>query len=297
MKNDKDEMIPKTMEYLALWTKSLVKTGGVTFGVLGAASVIFPLANLSRNNIEERIQLFVVIILLIMLMALVHTILVVKKKSKTLYSSVKTRIVFEYNDLRKIIREDRRLTIVVPIHTRLDLLGDETKISERSVHRIFYEYLREKNTNIDLNLLQSAEKKQMLNGYNENVGQIGDWILLTSTELGFETNIKFLLIEEDEVEEKEGGFLGLKTLNKDEYVQGLISLINAIILSVEDEECVYIPLVGAGKANVIKPRDAMFLMEGILRFFKRDLRHEVHIVISEKDKKNGAEIHQLREIG
>lgn len=283
----------KVEEFIADWSKNTIKTCGAVFGILGAVSVIFPLTNLSRNNLKERIVLLLIILIIVTVLALFYTVYSKCKTKKILYESGKTKLLFEYVDLREIISNNgnNQITVVVPIHSNLDILGDSENISQFSVHKILYDYLEEKGKRLNKELLFSAGKKQITGS-----AKIGDWFLLTPKELGVDTSISFLLIVENEVETKEGGYLGLKVLSKNEYINVLSSLMTAVFDCVEQEGCVYIPLLGSGKANVANARDIMFLMEEILRFYKRDIQHEIHVVINKKDKKHGAELYHLRDI-
>ena len=282
-------------EFIAYLGKNSIKVGATVFGVLGAVSVIFPLADLTQSNFPERVQMLVAIAILVVIVALIYTIYAKHKKSKVVYESGKTKITFKYGDLTQIIEDDEEATIVVPINSYLQIVGDEKIISKTSIHRIFYDYLKKNNADINIEKLRKIKKKKMSNADGNPNGKIGDWFLITPDELGFETKKQFLLFEVNEAEDK-GGYFGRKLLTKEDYITGLASLIKTISESIDMESQVYMPLIGARNANVAKPRDVMFLLEELLGFYKSKLRHKIDVVITDEDKEQGATIYQLREI-
>lgn len=286
-----------TKEIIKYWSENLFKIGGMIFSAIGAISVLFPLADISRNNFWIRMLMLFLIVLAVLISSVIYTYHNMHLNRRTVYSEDKASIIFEFNDFERIINEksDRDRTVVIPINTNLEVVGDASKISKTSIHWLLYECLHKNGVELNIDLLRSVTKKRMSNRGESYIGRIGDWFYLTPADLGIQSHLSFLLVEINEYEKKKDGFFAPKALTREDYILGLASALKVIFEIVGQEETVYMPLIGAGNANVGKTEDILLLIEEMLRFYKDKIRQEVHVVIREKDKKEVA-LYQLREI-
>ena len=219
----------------------------------------------------------------------------VAKNNTTLYEKEKTKIIFEYGDLKEIIANEenasKSFTVVVPVNTHLNYIGNRMQIKEDSIHRLCLEYLHEKMGNeLDVNILNTVKvKKQRIK--ENNVGEIGDWFYVTPEDMGIEGKVRFLFLESSELEERNGKIV-IKELTKEQYLTSIQSLLEAISYVSDQKEKVYLPLIGAGNGNVAKSKDIMQVMRAMLYFNRQKLRQEIHVIINQENRKD-VPIYQL----
>lgn len=285
----------KRKEVNKLFYENLLKVWGALFGILGAITVILPISEV-LTSWKGRVILFLIIIAAVLIIAVTITFLLIKHTTNTVYSKEKTRITFEYNNIEKIMNDEKNghSVVVVPINTELDFLGDIDTISQNSVHGACLKYLNQKGITIDKTFIEKTKfKRNGIEAFGIK-GEIGDWFLLKPSHLGIDSNIHFLFLEVNDMEKK-GTYFSPKSMSKEEYYLCLDSLMEAISDVTELDEKIYIPLIGAGNAKVGKTKDIMFFMESFLRFNKAKLLRDIHVVIP-KNKKNEAPIYLLRKI-
>lgn len=274
------------------WWGLFTKWAGSIFGMLGALAVLFPLTDISENNIFERSVILVSILTIVILISIISYVIYTKRKSKCVYNVGSTKIFFDYGDFNQIIKDEQNLfekcTIVVPVNTSLEYVFDRDVIKENTVHRICLDYFYDKmQKSIDPQVLKNIEIKKGNIDFTKSKygGKIGNWFLLTSGDLGLEeTGKNFLFLEVFDIEET-NGIKNNKTLSREKYLSAMQSLMDAIPQLLNHEDKIYIPLIGAGAGNVGKPRDIMHFMKSILRFNKKDLRQEIHVIVFYKQKK------------
>ena len=269
------------------------------FGILGAVSIFLPLADVTPSNVWIRVLIIVAIALLIAIIAVIRTCQMVKSNSKCLYSKGPTRVIFEYSDMRNVIETaistGDETTIVVPINT--DLKNDFNKDyihehGKNTIHDICLQYIYEKSDLTENKpLFELTQIKK--DGFDEN-GKIGDWFLLQTKSIGIKDgNLQFMFIEFYDIEKIDGKPQN-SALSKEQFTVTLQSLVSAISHVLPHESKIYIPLIGAGAGNVGKSKDIMHFVKAMLRFNKKDLRQEIHVVVNKKYR-DETPIYQLSE--
>lgn len=284
-------------EKLLYYKKHLFSLLGIVFGIAGAISVFLPI----QLSFIEGIKTLSIVFFCVAIMAACLTAFTISRKSIEVYHAGKTRIIFEYMDMKNVMSSGDEIrdnyTVVIPINTFLNLVGDRNITKSKSIHKLWLDYLFEKRgIEFDRSILEHAKVKKSSADFTatEPIGEIGDWFFLTPSELGYDTKVRFLLIEVNDLEDKNGKKI-VSALSKEQYIVVIQSLIEAIPDVLDLEEKVYIPLIGAGNANVGKPMDIMDIMESMLRFNKGILRQEVHVILNEKYK-NDTPLYLLKQI-
>ena len=274
-----------------IWIKNTIKTLGAVFGVFGAISIFFPLTEVTRENIVPRSACLLIVIVIVAIVSFIWTRSMIKRKSISVFADVNTKIVFEYADIKQILDnacgDKNKITVVVPVNTRLDKVFDRDYIRDGTIHRICLDYIntkivQEKKHEFSLNksILENVKIKK--DGFAIN-GKLGDWFLLTSEELGINGNIQFMFAEIFNLEEKNGKIVNSE-LKKEQYLSLIQMLISTIPDAVDHENQVYIPLIGAGYGKIGTPENIMHIMNALLRFNKEALHQEIHVFINEKYK-------------
>lgn len=273
--------------WLSLWIKVL----GVVFGVLGAVSIVLPLDNVTSDNITMRLIVLALIVLATMLVGAGMLYYHLRATTKRLHASEKSSVYFEYQDLKKVLEKvsadtsETSVTFVVPINTNLTLAFDKEIINKGTIHSLALDYLEQCKALLGIDDLKTVRIKRIAmktQGEPKEKGRIGDWFLVTSGDIAnLNPKVKFLFAELYNVEQKNGKWMNV-TPTKEEYLLGIQSLIHAISEALDQEEKVYIPLIGAGAGNVGKSTDVTRFLAEMLRFNKSSLKQEIHIVINEK---------------
>lgn len=284
-------------EKIICYKKQLFRLLGIVFGIIGAVSVFLPI----QLSVMEGMEILGIILLVVAIVAACMTVFAISRKSREVYSVGKTKIIFEYMDMKDVLAmEDKtqdNYTVVIPINTFLNLVGDRSIVKKNSIHKLWLDHLFEKSgVEFERSVLENAKVKKTSADFTatEPIGRIGDWFFLTASDIGYETNVRFLLLEVNNLKDKNGKKI-VSELSKEQYIVGIQSLIEAIPDVLELEEKVYMPLIGAGNANVGKSPDIMDIMESMLRFNKGILRQEIHVVLNEKYK-DETPLYLLKEI-
>lgn len=278
----------KMQDEFECWFRNLTKVLGVVFGLLGAISIFVPITDLA-TSVQARCLIMIAIVVGVLLVSIVMSLMDIRRRSNTLYESEHAKIIFEYADIRKILQRTEDICVVVPVNTALDTVFDKEAVSKNTIHRECLDYLSEL-TKLDSKLLTSIKVKK--GSFENGRGEVGDWFLLTPSDLGIEDNVRFLFLEIFNKEEKNGKLVNAE-LGKEDYLLGMQSLIEGISDVLDQQEKVYIPLIGSGAGKVGSPKDIMVFMKELLRFNKTSLHQEVHVVVNEKQK-NDVPIYELR---
>lgn len=285
------------------WISCFIKILGLVYGILGAASIFLPLADVTQENICIRFFMLFGIIVVVAISALIWVIVIISKKSKMIYSKGTTKIIFEYSDINEIIRdssiETNDITVIIPINTNLNSNANNTlpsvfereRIYKNTIHRACLDYIYEQTgKELTPEILKDLKIKKDNFDYN---GRKGDWFLLKTLNKDSNKKIDFLFAEFFDLEEKDGKPI-ISKLKKNLYIDILQTVI-LTICKTERESKIYVPLIGAGAGDVDNPKEIMHFMKSMLRFNKSDLRQEIHVVINEKYRKD-APIYQLTKI-
>lgn len=260
----------------------LGKEFGTVFGVLGGVAIFY---DFTIFKLTIRLVISSIILIILIIIGILKTKNMVKKNSCNVYQSGKTKIIFEYGDINQVIKDaDKKqelITVVVPINTSLDITFNREIIIKDTIHRQCLDYIYEKmNMEISEDYINSIKiKKEKFN----NNGKLGDWFLLTPSELKIESYVQFLFVEMFKLEKKNGKEINKKP-KKEQYIVGVQSLLSAIPEILCQKSKVYIPLIGAGEGNVGKSNDIMHFMNSMLRFNKDILRQEIHVILNQKFK-------------
>lgn len=284
-------------EKIICYKKQLFRLLGIVFGIIGAVSVFLPI----QLSVMEGMEILGIILFVVAIGAACMTVFAISRKSREVYSVGKTKIIFEYMDMKDVLAMEDKMqdnyTVVIPINTFLNLVGDRNIVKKNSIHKLWLDHLFEKSgVEFERSVLENAKVKKTSADFTaaEPIGRIGDWFFLTASDIGYETNVRFLLLEVNNLKDKNGKKI-VSELSKEQYIVGIQSLIEAIPDVLELEEKVYMPLIGAGNANVGKSPDIMDIMESMLRFNKGILRQEIHVVLNEKYK-DETPLYLLKEI-
>ena len=276
---------------LKYWWRIFTKILGIFFGLLGAVAILFPLADISANNIFIRVVILFTILAVAFIASLIGYLIYIKRKSNCVYSAGSTKIIFEYGDLNQIIQDKQQLDekwIVVPVNTSLEYVFNREVVKDNTVHQACLDYLYSKmQKEVEISVLKKIKIKKGNIDFSKNKygGKIGNWFLLLPEDLGIEDNgERFIFLEVfDSVEIN--GLKNNKELSREQYLSAMQSLMEAIPQLLIQEQKIYIPLIGAGAGNVGKPNDIMHFMKALLRFNKRELRQEIHVIILDKYRK------------
>lgn len=276
-----------------------IKSGlSIAFGVLGAISIFWPLSDVTLDNMLIRSLILVAIVIGIVAICWIVTYQQTKRKSHKVYKSGKTSIYFDYDDIGEILKKssnsEKAFTVVVPVNTMLKHVFNRNIVKPNTIHRACLDYIYEKQQKeLSIETLAGIEKKKgkFIFSNGEPKGKIGDWFILGPEDLSIDSKVSFLFLETYNIVEI-NGTLNNEPLSKESYLSVVQCLMNAIPEQLNIEDCIYIPLIGAGAGNIGKPIDIMHIMNAILRFNKGQLRQEIHVIISDKNREE-CPIYQL----
>ncbi len=264
----------------------------VVFAILGALNFFFPFSDVNEKNIIQRVIWFIGTFIVLILISGIYMFIESRLKTRTLYSKGKTGVAVQYGDIAKLLEssdpEDEEITVVVPVNTGIQSMFDLDKVkkmAEGSVHYTCLKYMLEnKSESIDLNerFIEDLEKKKIERRDESGLtSQIGDWFLISGEDIGINRKIQFFfLIMYDYT--IENGFTKNKYTNES-YLKGLQSLFDGIS-NLYGEEKVYIPLIGAGRAQVKKEKDVIAsLLVALTQYNIRQITQKIHIIIRDTD--------------
>ena len=270
-----------------LFYKKLKDLCPIFVGIVGFIFTFFPFNNVDDiTNIWNRLLLVVLLCAIFVAIVLAITIFTRFFCSNQLYRKEKTSIVFLYKSLKEIIADAPKngSTIVVPINSFLPSAGDASMIRESSIHYQILEYLKNKGIIIDRKYIDSLSAKKIKMIDNDNC-MIGDWFLVsTSDSHDKKSGLKFLFLVVGSLD-MINGVPKVIPPTEFEYLGALQSLCEAIPLEADIEEKIYIPLIGAGNADVRKTSDIMRIIYELLIFNKSLLRQHIYVFVNPKYKR------------
>ena len=273
--------------------KTFEKVCFVILSILGVISWIFPFCEVNSNNIMWRSM--VLIIFIIILIAISFIVLNIQKKRNSIeiYKKGKTKIVFQYDKLDKLLNEclRKKSTIVVPINTFMPYVGDKEKLRNTSVHYQVLAFLQDHGIKLDKSSVEGIKRKKINMCDNENC-TIGNWFVLSLKDNDIESDLKFLFLVNGRLRE-DNGRMNNEEPTKADYLVSLQSLCDAIKEQTDMEEDVYVPLLGAGNTNVGDSSEIMKVLKDILLFNKSNLSRHITVFIDPKYK-NEAQIIELQ---
>ena len=252
--------------------------------LIGFIFVFLPLPETTTSNIKTRVLIIAVILALAIIASIVWMVIDSKQKSKKLYEKGKTKVFFEYGKLEEVLEsvttnDDSVVTFVIPINSNLEVSSNIENIKQGTTHHWALEQI---GINVDINFISGLKQKS--DGFDKN-GKKGDWFLVTKEESKIDKNVQFLFLEVFDIENRNGKWQNADLLS-DDYLAILQKCIIAIYQNLDYESKVYMPLIGAGAGNVAKPEDIMQLLANLLKFNRGKLRHEVHVLIDGKYRKD-----------
>ncbi len=276
-------------EMLKFYFTNAKKIMGLIFGICGAVFVFVPSFSDYRSGVIVLLAVFIAGIII----SICWSCIVIKRQDVTVYSSGKTKIIFEYADINELMTKSletgEKMTMVVPANTALEYIFDVSNIQKHTIHSSCVEHMLNQMENDKL--LPDIENVRIKkDGFSKN-GAVGDWFLVTPEDFGYAGNISFLFTEIYELKKKNGKLVN-DELTKEQFLHAIQSLMSAIPDVFEPEEKIYLPLIGAGAGNMGKPKDIMYIMASVLRFNKNSLKQEIHVIVNKKHK-NAVPIYQL----
>lgn len=284
-------------DILECWWKLFYKIAAVIISALGVISFLFPLESVSNENIWNRVGILIIFFVVCVILAIIITGIKITANKKVIAVSKGEKLSFEYNDIFEILKnEDQGLkyTIVVPINTDLNIVGN-TEILEGTIHGNCLKYIHEQSSKrISSDFLFNLQIKKDGIDTTNCKGKKGDWFLITPEDLKYDKKVSFLLIETGDVI-VEHGERKLVELEREIYLSCLQTVFRVISGSRSTGPVVYIPLIGAGQANIGTDKDVMYMFHSLLRLNKGKLRKDVRIFIDKRRKKD-TPIYRLEKI-
>ena len=263
---------------------SFKKVFSIIMGPVGIVAFVFPLSSVSNNNVFIRFLILLGFVILLFFIAACYTYYINHKNSVVVYSKGKTKIEFLYKDLEEILKEcfHEKSTIVVPINTYLPFVGDRDKLRETSIHHQVLYFLGNHGISIDSSFVLKLERKRIDLADEDNC-KIGNWFIISLRDYDIDSDMKFLFIANGTLT-REDGRINNKPPTREDYLLTLQNLCDTISTQTENEEQVYIPLLGAGNARFGKNIDAMKIISDILIFNKSQLLQHISVFIDPRFK-------------
>ena len=262
-----------TFDYLKYIIRSSHKFSGKIFAVATAVIAFIPfdeiLIHLGHNTFTFKI----LFLLLLYLFTLLVTWIDDKKKKQVLIASrEKTKIYIQYDNMKRYIcdNDNTPYTVVVPINTNINVVGDSTVIKPKSIHGFWLEHM--KNKGYDANTLKEEVKKRMIIQGSDCICKIGDFAYIKDIE-----NVNYMLIASCVLDEDDKSHCTI-----DQYFDGIQALIRALSKECDLQEKIYIPVIGGGYAFMEKTNQELLqIMIELFIFNISKFQHEIHIIVYE----------------
>lgn len=272
-----------TFEYFKYIIRSSQKFSGKIFAVATAIIAFIPFDEILKHFGHNSFTCKILILLLLYFFTLFLTWIDDKKNKQVLIASrEKTKIYIQYDNMKRYIcdNNDTPYTVVVPVNTHINVIGDSTVIKPKSIHGYWLEHM--KNKGYDANTLKEEVMNKMSVQDPACICEIGDFAYIKNIE-----NVNYMLVASCEIDEDNKSHCTI-----DQYFDGLQALIRALSKECDLQEKIYIPVIGGGYAFMEKTNQELLRIIIELFFFNiSKFQHEIHIIVYEDLKE---QIHLLQ---
>lgn len=259
------------------WNKTK-ESAGIIFTLTTIIIAFIPLDDilekLNMNEIGFKIMLILILCIIAFVFALI-CIIHSENKGVVLFSKEQTSIDVKFGNICEYMNDSKtkNQTIVVPINTYIDTVGDKDLVRKGSIHRFWIEIME--GCNYDKSSIGNLVIRNINTKVTNMKCKIGDYSFIKNI-----NRVDYLLVATCEVNNS-----GQSVCDEQQYFHGLQAVVNAIVSKCDIGQEIYIPVIGGGYAFMEKTNQELLrMMAETLIFNCKKLQHKIHIIVYEKLK-------------